>query len=150
MRDHPEPVRLGHVALADRDQAAEPRLGVEHRVVVERALARGPRSSRATSAACPRRRRSRSCAATIRRGARSRSSGNALPHHHQAGRQPGRVDEGEEVAGALERGGVVVVEEDAAVGLELVERVEHLADARRAPRRGAMKPSSWAATREAR
>ena len=37
------------------------------------------------------------------------------------------VDERDEVAGALERGGVVVVEEEAVVGLERLEGIERAA-----------------------
>ncbi len=57
-------------------------------------------------------------------------------HDHQARCQPGGVDEREEVARALERGGVVVVEEEAARGLDAVEGIEDRADTVDRLRRG--------------
>ena len=65
----------------------------------------------------------------MRRGG-GRQLRERLPHHHETRREPCRIHERDEVAGALERGGVVEVEVEAAPGLEPLDRGEHAAEAR--------------------
>jgi hypothetical protein len=61
-------------------------------------------------------------------GRARREVGKRLPDDDQACGEPGRVDEGDEVARSLERRCVVVVEEEAGVCLEPVEGIEDDAD----------------------
>ena len=125
---HAVPVLRRCLALADRDDASQTRFGVEHPVVVARRLL--PLHEVTV--------RHLTQLGVVEQGVVHRldeprsTVGErrvAVPHHDEAGGEPRRIDEGQEVAGALERGGVVVVEEEATMPLESIEGVEELSDA---------------------
>ena len=113
----PEPVRLGHVALADRDQAQHPGLGVEQAVVIL------GRAAHARVVAVVHQTLDRVVEPAVV-GVLDQPAGGGgelrerRAHHHEARGQPSRVDRRDEVAAALEARRIVVVVEKALEPLE--------------------------------
>jgi len=120
---HAEPVFRGNIALADGQQAAEPGFRVERAITVGRALPHVHVMAMRHQAGLFVEEKP-VVALVDQPGAARGEFREGLADHDQAGGQPGGVHEGDEMAGPLQRGGVVVVIEKAVVGLQAFQGQE--------------------------